>query len=80
MFFYKLSHVYKLIDHFERKDIGFYSSLSNAKKAMELLKQKNGFKESAEGFKIKRVFKIIKPRFLDVTFWIDGFDTYCYGK
>ncbi len=78
MIYYKVFHSYKLIDHFERKDIGIYSSISNAEKAVELLKVKNGFKDTISGFKIKKVFRLFKPKLLDRTFWIDGFVTYTY--
>ena len=54
MIYYKVVHRYKLIDHFECKDIGIYSSLANAEKAMTLLRDKSGFKETANGFKMKK--------------------------
>lgn len=76
MIFYKVTHKYKLDNRFERKDIGIYSSEENARKAVEALKQKIGFCDTQEGFKIKRVFGVFKPRLLDKTFWIDGFVTY----
>ena len=75
---YKVIHKYKRIDHFECKDIGIYRSLTNAKQAIELLKDKNGFKDTLAGFKIKKVFRFFKPKLLDRTFWMDGFDTYTY--
>ena len=78
MIYYKVVHIYKLIDHFECKDIGIYSSLANAEKAMTLLRDKSGFKETANGFKIKKQIRLFKPKLLDRTFWIDGFDTYTY--
>ena len=78
MIYWRVSHQYKLIDHTEYKDIGIYSSMEKAEKAIELLKAKSGFKDSADGFRIKKVLKPIKPRLLDKTYWIDGFDTYCY--
>lgn len=34
MICWKVSHKHKLIDHIERKDIGIYSSLENAEKAV----------------------------------------------
>ena len=43
MIFYKVTHKYKLDNHFERKDIGIYSSEENARNAVEGLKQKNWF-------------------------------------
>ena len=78
MIYYKLVHRYKLIDHFECKDIGIYSSLANAEKAVTLLRGKSGFKETANGFKIKKQIRLFKPKLLDRTFWIDGFFTYTY--
>lgn len=78
MIYWKVSHKYKLVNHVERKSIGIYSSLENAEKAIELLKTKNGFKDTMKGFRIHKVFKLFKPRFLDNTYWIDGFDTYIY--
>lgn len=78
MICYKVTHKYKLDNHFERKDIGIYSSEENAQNAVEELKTKTGFCDTQDGFKIKKVSKIFKPRFLDKTFWIDGFDTYTY--
>ncbi len=78
MICYKVSHKYKLIDHFENKDIGIYSSLDNANEAIEFLRTKNGFKETVDGFKVKKVFKFFQPRLLDKTFWVEGFDTYTY--
>ena len=80
MIFYKVTHKYKLDNHFERKDIGIYSSEENARNAVEGLKQKNGFCDTQEGFVINRVFRIFKPKLIDKTFWIDGFDTYTYKK
>lgn len=75
---YKVSHKYKLMDHFEYKDIGIYSTMGNAEKAIAVLKSKNGFKETADGFRIKKVFRFNRPKFADKKFWIDGFDTYKY--
>ncbi|MBE6975035.1 MAG: hypothetical protein E7436_06055 [Ruminococcaceae bacterium] len=78
MIYWKVSHKHKLIDHIERKDIGIYSSLENAEKAIALLKTKSGFMNTVDGFTIKRVFTIFKPRLLDNTYWVDGFETYTY--
>ena len=78
MIYYKVIHRYKPIDHFECKDIGIYSCFTNAEKAIELLSDKNGFKETTAGFKIKKQLRFFKPKLLDKTFWIDGFDTYTY--
>ena len=53
MIYWKVSHKYKLLDHIERKDIGIYSSLDNAEKAIASLKDKNGFKDTIDGFRIR---------------------------
>ena len=78
MICYKITHKYKLQDHYERKDIGIYSSLLNAKNAIEHLKEKDGFRDTVEGFRIKKVFRLCGPKLIDKTFWIDGFETYIY--
>ena len=78
MIFYKVTHKYKLQGRFECKDIGIYSSISNAENAIEILKIKEGFKDTVEGFGVKKVFRFCKPKLLDRTFWIDGFVTYTY--
>ena len=78
MICWKSSHKYKLVDHFEHKYIGIYSSLENAEKAVALLKSKSGFKDTPDGFRITKVLTLFKPRFLDNTYWVDGFDTYTY--
>lgn len=78
MICWKVSHRYKLNDHVESKDIGIYSSVERAQSAIELLKTKNGFKDTIDGFRIKKVFSLFKPRLLDNTYWVDGFDTYVY--
>lgn len=78
MICWKVSHKYKLIDHIERKDIGIFSTVENAEQAMALLKTKSGFIDTVDGFRITKVFRLFKPRFLDNTYWIDGFETYTY--
>ena len=78
MFYYRVTHKYMLFDHIEKKDIGIYSSLEKANMEINLLQDKNGFKETKDCFFVKKVFKFTKPKLLDKTFWIDGFDTYYY--
>ena len=78
MIFWKVSHKYKLIDHIERKDIGIYSTKENAENAILALKNKSGFKDTVDGFWITKKFSLFKPRLLDNTYWVDGFDTYTY--
>ena len=72
----KVTHNYMLTDRIERKEIGIYSSLENAEKAIAMLKTKSGFRDTADGFRIKKVFTLFRPRLLDRTYWGDGFDTY----
>ena len=64
----------------ERKEIGIYSSLENAEKAVTSLKTKSGFKDTVEGFRIRKVFTLFKPRLLDNTYWVDGFETYYFNR
>ncbi|MBQ7347330.1 MAG: hypothetical protein IJW55_05175 [Clostridia bacterium] len=78
MILYKVTHKYKLGTHFERKDIGIYTSKENAVDTIEKLKRKVGFCDTKEGFRLKKVFRIFKPKFIDKTFWVDGFITYTY--
>lgn len=78
MIYWKVSHKYKLKDHIERKNIGIYSSIENAEKAVASLKNKSGFKDTMDGFRITKVFTLFRPRLLDNTYWIDGFETYTY--
>ncbi len=80
MIFYKVSHKYKLNGHYERKNIGIYSSKENAEKAIETLKVKKGFKDTAFAFKITKVFCISEPKLIDKIFWIDGFVTYTCSR
>lgn len=78
MIFYKVIHKYKLDGHFERKNIGIYSSKENALNAIQSLKQKIGFCDVQNCFKVKKVFRLFKPKLTDKNFWIDGFVTYTY--
>ena len=78
MLLYKLTHQYKLDGHIEKKDIGIYSCEENARDAIERLKSKNGFCHTQDGFRVKKVFRLFKPKLLDRTYWVDGFETYTY--
>ena len=80
MICWTVSHKYRLADHFERKDVGIYSSLENAEKAVAFLKTKSGFKDTADGFRITKVLTLFKPRLIDNTYWVDGFDTYYFNR
>lgn len=75
--YYKLTHEYALNDHKQKKYIGIYSTKQNAERAAEKLRDAEGFCDYPDSFVIKRVFRIIKPKLLDKTFWEDGFFTVC---
>ncbi len=79
-FYYKLTHSYKSATK-PRKHcfhIGVYSDKEKALAAIEELKQKSGFSEYPNGFKVSKQLYILKPRLLDRTYWVDGFFTYTY--
>ena len=60
MFYYRVTHKYMLFDHIEKKDIGIYSSLEKANMEINLLQDKNGFKETKDCFFVKKVFKFTR--------------------
>ncbi|MBU1094817.1 MAG: hypothetical protein KKH01_10205 [Firmicutes bacterium] len=76
--YFKVEHKHKLIDHYERKLIGIYSSSKNAEMVIKILQSKPGFKDTPEGFIIKKIIRLSKYRFLDNTYWVEGYDTYTY--
>ncbi len=76
--YYKVRHKYKLHDHIEKKYIGIFSTEENAKAAIRYIKDKKGFIDTPEGFKILKVLRLKAPKLLDKTFWEEGFDTYHY--
>ena len=78
MILFKVTHKHKLDNHWERKSIGMYSTRENACAAIENLKTQPGFCDTQNGFCIRKVFRITKPKLLDKTFWAEGFDTYTY--
>ena len=72
----------KFIKHLWEEDkklqIQKQEAIENLEKEKEILKIKEGFKDTVEGFGVKKVFRFCKPKLLDRTFWIDGFVTYTY--
>lgn len=76
--YYEVDHKHKLIDHYEKKHIGIFSSLQKAEAAIKSLQNKPGFKDTPEGFKVKKIMRLLKYRLLDNTYWVDGYDTYTY--
>ena len=76
MTIYKLTHKHNSSDgNTEKMDIGVYSTRENALVAIESLKDKEGFRDTADGFEIKKTTSLFKPKLLDKTFRIDGFVT-----
>ena len=78
MICYKVTHKHRLDDHMERKAIGIYSTYENACAAVAQLTDKPGFCDTQDGFRIRRVLRVGRPRLLDVIGWAEGFDTYTY--
>lgn len=74
--YYCLRHSYRLDRHTETKEIGVYSSPARAKDAQRRVMEKSGFREHRDGFRIRKVVRLFRPKELDRTFWEDGFDTY----
>ena len=80
MFYYKVTHKYKLDNKDEIKEVGVFSSKEKAFEAIDVVKGKPGFVDYQDGFFAKKTFKFFKPRFLDTIFWCDGFDTYYFNR
>ena len=76
MFYWKVTHQHRLYGGLERKDIGIYHSFSLAEDAVAQLVTKEGFRDTSDGFLIRKVFRLFCPKLLDQTYWTDGFITY----
>lgn len=76
---YRLDHIYRLDNHIELKHIGVFSTEENAQIAIQSIKNKPGFCNHPDNFKIKKLLYFKTPRLLDKIYWIDGFETY-YSK
>ena len=79
-FYYEVTHKHKLDNHFEKYYIGIYSNLLLAREAVKSLEDKPGFSSTVDGFRIKKVFRLFKPKLVDRTYWVDGFVTETYTK
>jgi hypothetical protein len=79
-FLFRLDHIYKLDNHFEKKHIGVFSSEEKAKNAIQSVINKPGFCDHPTGFRIRKRWYVIRPRLLNITYWVDGFETYYYSK
>lgn len=80
MLYYKVIHKYKLNSRDESKEIGIFSSEIKANEAIDIVKNKLGFIDYQDCFIVKKMFKLFKPAFLDIIFWVDGFDTYYFNR
>lgn len=61
MVIYRVIHKYKTDKHFEIKEIGVFDSYKKATDAIDIVKNKNGFKDYQDCFSIKKLFKLFKP-------------------
>ena len=82
MICHRLTHFFitRQAEHFHYFDIGIYDSKEKAQAALELLKTKPGFCLRPKAFRIRRVIRFKRPRLLNNTYWIDGFETYIYTR
>lgn len=60
-------------DRFNLKEIGIYDSVQKANAAIEKLKTKDGFADYPDRFYIIKTVRFFTPKFLNRTFWEDGF-------
>ena len=82
MICYRLTHFFitKQPDHFHFFHIGIYDSKEKAEAALSKVKDSPGFSLRPHAFRIRKAFRIKKPKLLNRTFWIDGFETYTYTR
>ena len=80
MVIYRVIHKYKTDKHFEIKEIGVFDSYKKATDAIDIVKNKNGFKDYQNCFSIKKLFKLFKPALLNNIYWKHGYDTYYFDR
>ncbi len=82
MFYYRLTHFFitKQPDHFHSFGIGIYDSKEKAESALAEVRDKPGFALRPNAFRIRKVFRFRKPKLINRTYWIDGFETYTYTR
>lgn len=82
MIYYRLTHFFitKQAEHFHFFPIGIYDSKEKAESALSKLMDKPGFCLRPNAFRIHKVIRLRKPKFLNCTYWIDGFETYTYTR
>ena len=82
MICYRLTHFFITAkpDHFHYFDIGIYDSKEKVNDALKQLKDKPGFSLRPNAFRIRRVIRFKRPRLLNNTYWIDGFESCTYTR
>ena len=82
MMYYRLTHLFftKQPDHFHSFDIGIYDSKEKAEAALTEVRDKPGFCLRPKAFRILPVIRFRKPKLVNRTYWIDGFETYTYTR
>jgi hypothetical protein len=82
MIYYRLTHFFitKQAEHLHYFDIGIYNSKAKAEAALAEVRDKPGFSLRPHAFRIRKVFRFRKPKLVDQTYWIDGFETYTYTR
>jgi len=82
MIYYRVIHFFitKEPEHIHRFDIGIYDSKKKAIKTVKRLRKQEGFCLRPNKFYIIPVIRVVKPRFLNITYWDGGFFTYTYRK
>ncbi len=82
MFCYRVIHLFftKKPDHIHYFGVGIYDSRKQAERVTQMLKTKDGFSLRPDKFYIIKVFCFRRPKFLNQTYWTDGFITYTYTK
>lgn len=80
--YYKLIHLFftRQANHVHYFGIGIYDEKEKAMDAVEALRTKDGFCLRPDKFHIFKVFRLRTPRFLNRTYWVDGFSSYPYAK
>lgn len=82
MIYYKVFYFFitNQKEHFHFFNIGIYDSLKRANEAIEELKTKQGFSLRPDRFYVLKIVRFKTPKFLNKTFWADGFENYTYSK
>ena len=82
MLYYRLTHFFitKQPNHFHSFDIGIYDSKEKAEAALAEVRDKPGFCLRPKAFRILPVIRFRKPKLVNRTYWIDGFETYTYTR